>query len=249
MRRDAVVLGVLAGLALAPVVGAARERTSALAASAPARAATERATTAPDDDSGAATASANATPAPPDTPDGDDTPATGTPPATGGSDIAVPRFTHRSARLADVTRRPVRLHIDRLDVAAPIAGVGVDSAGELDVPTDAATVAWYAPGTAPGGPGSAVLAAHVDYDGRPGVFYDLDDLDRGDVVRVEMDDGTEVAFTVSGTTRYPRDALPVDEVFTGDGSPQLTLVTCGGDFDRAAGHYSHNTVVSATPIR
>ena len=54
------------------------------------------------------------------------------------------------------------------------------------------------------------------------------------------------------TTTAPRavskDELPVDRVFSKDGDPVLTLITCGGDFNRSLRSYSDNVVAYAEPI-
>jgi hypothetical protein len=45
---------------------------------------------------------------------------------------------------------------------------------------------------------------------------------------------------------YPKGRLP-RRVFDRSGPPILTLVTCGGAFDRATRHYSDNVVIYAVP--
>lgn len=158
----------------------------------------------------------------------------------------LPAFTHRSAEIGQVARRPVRLRIDALDVDAPIEAFGRDDDGQLDVPADAATVAWYREGSVPGAAGSSVLAAHVDHDGRRGVFFDLDALRPGDVVRVDFDDGRASTFDVVRRRRYAKEHLPVRRLFTRNGDAVLTLITCGGQFDASTRRYDANTVVQAT---
>jgi hypothetical protein len=84
---------------------------------------------------------------------------------------------HRSARIEDADEqakpRPTRLRIPALGIAARIAALGVAADGEMEVPADPHTVAWYEYGPSPGQDGSAVLAAHVDYSGARGVFFEL----------------------------------------------------------------------------
>jgi hypothetical protein len=46
---------------------------------------------------------------------------------------------------------------------------------------------------------------------------------------------------------YAKSSAPLDRLFARDGPPRLTLVTCGGSFDRGTGHYRDNVVVTATP--
>ena len=168
---------------------------------------------------------------------------------TGGR---IPVFTHRSARLEDlvapVVVKPVRLRIPSLEVDAPVLGVGAhDLTGELDVPPDETVVSWYEHGPSPGGRGSAMLAGHVDYDGRAGVFYRLRWLDPGQEFEVAYEDGTSRTFEVVGRQQFDKEHLPTTQLFSEDGDPTVVLVTCGGEFDEGRRSYSDNLVVYATP--
>lgn len=160
---------------------------------------------------------------------------------------------HRSARLEDLDAadapRPSRVRIDALGIDAPIVALGVAPSGEMEVPENAETVAWYAYGPSPGQAGSAVLAAHVDYDGRPGVFFRLTRLRAGDAVVVEFVDSHAQTFVVEERASISKKALPIDELFRREGAPTLTLITCGGDFDAATRSYRNNVVVLAAPER
>ena len=80
------------------------------------------------------------------------------------------------------------------------------------------------------------------------MFYRLAEATPGERVEVAYNDGTVRAFEVTAVVHYPKSSLPVAEVFRSGGPPSLTLVTCGGTFDRATRHYSDNTVVTAVPV-
>ena len=144
---------------------------------------------------------------------------------------------------------PVRIRALDAGVDAPIVATGVDAHGGMAIPHDVRTVGWYRFGVGPGAPaGSAVLAAHVDdrIQGY-GAFHRLGQLTVGDRVQVTLADGTVVAYRAGAVERVAKAALPADRVFGRDGPPRLTLVTCGGAFDRAVGGYLDNVVVTATP--
>ena len=58
------------------------------------------------------------------------------------------------------------------------------------------------------------------------------------------DSGTQWVWEVTLLVRYPKDELPVEDIFRWDGeSPDLVLITCGGEFDRTARSYQDNIVV------
>ena len=80
----------------------------------------------------------------------------------------------------------------------------------------------------PGGAGSAVLAGHVDWKGRPGAFIDLDQVQPGERIEVDLGDGTTHAFVVAETHLIVKTELP-PELFDRSGPPKLVLITCGGD--------------------
>jgi LPXTG-site transpeptidase (sortase) family protein len=145
--------------------------------------------------------------------------------------------------------RPVFVRIESIEVEAPVVANGVDrDTGLMDVPDNVDEVAWYRYGPAPGEAGSAVLAAHVDLAGQgAGVFFRLRELDPGDEIAVEFEDGTVRWFSVAGRVTYLKEDLPLDTVFSREGQPVLTLITCGGVFNESGRSYDSNVVVYAVP--
>jgi LPXTG-site transpeptidase (sortase) family protein len=149
----------------------------------------------------------------------------------------------------DVGPTPVGLTIEKLGIDAPVGEYGVDNQGRMDVPDNITEVGWYKFGPSPGEDGSAVLAAHVDLAGPgKGLFYDLDELEPGDMVTVSYSDGVAADFEVFARSTYLKTELPLDTIFSRTGQPVLTLVTCGGGFSRSANSYDSNVVVYAIPV-
>ncbi len=141
---------------------------------------------------------------------------------------------------------PVRLIIAGIDVTAPVTDVGYDaSAEEMEVPRSPGEVGWYRFGASPGQEGSAVLAAHVDFNGVAGAFYDLHLLEAGASVVVVMDDGSRQRWEVVARRQYGKELLPTDAIFARHGEPTLAHITCGGPFDGR--RYEDNVVVFARP--
>ena len=177
--------------------------------------------------------------------------STGIPPpqARDESGIDVPT---RSGSIEDAIEhraRPVVVTIPSLGVIAPVGAASVEPvSGQLALPPDAASVVWYRHGPSPGQDGSAVLAGHVDWNGRQGAFFALGTLPPGAEISIGYDDDTTRRFVVQARRSYPKPELPVQELFAPTGEPRLTLVTCGGSFDRATRHYRDNVVVVATPV-
>jgi LPXTG-site transpeptidase (sortase) family protein len=111
------------------------------------------------------------------------------------------------------------------------------------VPTSIHTVGWYIDGPSPGQMGSAVILGHVDsYKGK-GVFFNLKTLKLGDKITVTSSDGVLMTFKVTTVVQYSKSAFPDRLVYGSHGTRSLQLVTCGGVFDQATGHYESNIVV------
>lgn len=142
------------------------------------------------------------------------------------------------------TGPPERVRVPRIRVDSPLAVLGLDPAGALVPPTDFDRAGWYGGGPAPGDPGPAVLAGHLDSRRGPAVFARLAELRRGDRVEVRRA-GRWLPFRVTGTLRVAKDHFPTARVYGPTPGPELRLVTCGGDFDRRRGHYRDNVVVFA----
>jgi sortase (surface protein transpeptidase) len=117
----------------------------------------------------------------------------------------------------------------------------------MEVPRDYGLAGWFTGGAMPGQDGPAVISGHVDSKSGPAVFYRLRELRRGDRIRVQRAAGDWLVFEVTGTARYAKAAFPTDAVFGPVTGPVLRVITCGGDFDRASGHYLDNVVVTAIP--
>ena len=160
-----------------------------------------------------------------------------------------------------VVADPVSVSIPKLAAVSDLMYLGRDEAGALEVPpVETPEVAgWYAGDkidedgdeTKPGQRGSAVIAAHVDgltptgEKGQPGLFAKLSTLVPGDEVFVEQEGGTQLRFVVESVEAFAKAELPSERIYRADDAVRLNLVTCGGAFDEASGHYVDNIVAFA----
>ena len=143
---------------------------------------------------------------------------------------------------------PVRIIIPAIGVSAPVIPEGLDSSGALEVPplTARNLAGWWDGGAAPGQDGPAVITGHVDSTAGPLVFWRLRDLKPGDIAETEPGG---LRFEVTRVTEVGKSAFPVLAVYGPVPDPELRLVTCGGTFDPASGHYHDNVIVYAREIR
>jgi hypothetical protein len=170
-----------------------------------------------------------------------------------------PRVTTHASTVSEVGGKGATLIIPALQVRAPIVATGVVN-GLMTIPADIHTVGWFDGiesnnGTTtsthapqPGQPGVSLMAGHVDWSGEgPGALYYIGQLVAGDPIQVV---GSNHKTTYWRVSQHPitiaKSDLPQD-LFDNTGPPKLALVTCGGPFDAATGHYLDNVIVWATP--
>jgi len=147
---------------------------------------------------------------------------------------------------------PVSIRIPAMGVSVSLSQLGVNADGSPQVPTKYQEPGWYKLGPAPGMVGSAVILGHVDDKKGPAVFYKLKSLKARDKVDVSLANGVVDHFVVTAVEIYLKAQFPSQKVYGSHGSRALQLVTCGGTFDKATGHYLSNvvaytTLVSTTP--
>lgn len=148
--------------------------------------------------------------------------------------------------------KPVSIDIPAIEVHSTLLHLGLTEEGTLEVPAPGPNyndAAWYRYSPAPGSQGSSVISGHVDSKAQgPSVFFNLGDLRPGDEVLVTRADGLVAIFEVDGVRHYPKDAFPTRLVYGNTDHAALRLITCGGPFDFATGHYVDNIVVFASLV-
>lgn len=167
----------------------------------------------------------------------------------GGRDSApVPGPSAAQSAGPGAAARPATLTIDRLGITSTLPELGLDPDGTIaEPPVDQPQQAgWYRYSPVPGNIGPAVVLGHVNGGGRAGIFEQLHTLTAGDLVRIDLTDGTTVAYQVDTVEQIPKDEFPTGRVYGTTTDAQLRLITCGGVFDTSRGHYDDNVIVWAT---
>ena len=144
---------------------------------------------------------------------------------------------------------PVAIVIPAIAVRSKLLHLGLNSDGTIQVPSLAATpgqAAWYKYSATPGQIGVSVIEGHVDTYQGPAVFFRLGALRPGDVVDVTLADGITAVFRVTGVRQYLKSEFPARTIYGATRYAALRLITCGGAFDYATGHYLSSTVVFAS---
>lgn len=146
---------------------------------------------------------------------------------------------------------PISVTIPAIGVHSQLLHLGLNPDGTIAVPPLTAVpsqAAWFTGSPTPGQIGTSVIEGHVDSYQGPAVFFRLGNLKPGDTADVTLADGTVAVFRVTGVRAYAKDNFPTLAVYEDTAYPSLRLITCGGDFDHATGHYLANTVVFASLI-
>ena len=152
---------------------------------------------------------------------------------------------------------PERIAIPAIGVDAAVLAMGRDPQNNPEVPDSGSDVGWYTFTAAPGRGSNAVFSGHVDwyYWGEPGVgvFYRLRELVIGDEITVDMADGNQVRYRVTGNVAVAYDDPDIEEVMDPTSKDVVTLITCGGTWLRDysnpnGGNYSHRVIVRAERV-
>lgn len=143
----------------------------------------------------------------------------------------------------------VALVIPSINVDAPVSAKGVDGDGVMEAPNGPWDVVWYNFSSRPGFGGNAVFSGHVDYRNvGPAVFYNIKNLNAGDLVEVRLADGTVYQYRVTAKWQFPADDAPVAQIVGPTPNESVTLITCIGTFSRATGQYDQRLVVRAERV-
>ena len=142
---------------------------------------------------------------------------------------------------------PVRLKIPKINVDAEIDPMGTTPSGAMEIPSGPKNVGWYKSGPHPGDSGSAVIDGHYGRwkNGEGSVFDDLNNLEKGDILYVEDENGMATSFVVRESRKYDPNADASDVFESSDGKSHLNLITCEGTWNKDSKSYSQRLVVFA----
>lgn len=125
--------------------------------------------------------------------------------------------------------------IPRIGVKASFEYTTLHGAWDWDIPHTWWTTAWYDRGPKPGEPGHALVFGHLDSTCCPALFWNLHDLQPGDIVRVAYRSGHPVEFRVVWSQVYWNDRS-VDWVYKRARDRSMLLITCTGIFYPGRGY-------------
>jgi len=155
-----------------------------------------------------------------------------------------------------------RFIISKFGVNAPLSYKVVGPDGQMpnpDGPDDVAYYnfsAWPGKGGAPGKGGNAVFAGHVDSGSKAckggtkpppceAVLWDLNQLKVGDEIEIQLS-GVSYKYSVTSNQPVSANNAPWDTIVGSTAQESITIITCGGDFNRDTHEYNNRQVVTAS---
>jgi hypothetical protein len=171
-----------------------------------------------------------------------------------GTPTAIP--SHRTVASSAVdgagrTPPPLALRIDAIGVDA-VVEAGDVVGGALSEPSGPWVVRWYRETARPSERDNMVIGGHVDYwNVGPAVFWRLGSLLPSAEIDVTDMANSHFVYVVSWLKTFSALDLTTQqlrEIVGPTPFPSLTLITCTGAFDSAAGRYPSRLVVRASRV-
>ncbi len=148
----------------------------------------------------------------------------------------------------------MRFKIPSIGVDAPVTVRVIGDDGVMQPPNGRFDVVWYdfsaygGEGGYPGSGGNAVFAGHVDYHPNyEAVFWDLHLVGPGDLIEVDLPDGTPIHYSVQWSQTISPDT-DFGQFVTQTGEETITIVTCQGTFNSATHQYDERLVVRGVRV-
>lgn len=144
---------------------------------------------------------------------------------------------------------PRSISLPNIGTGGLIQRVGIDQYDAIAVPNNIHIAGWFTDSAMPGDKGVSLIDGHVQGRYSKAIFTNLYKIKVGDKFSVEMGDRTDRQFEVISTRSYTsnevKDMLlnPVAGI-----DRQLNLITCTGNFDKAAESFDKRLLVISKRI-
>jgi len=157
-------------------------------------------------------------------------------------DAALPDFFAPDEE-RQITEIPARMRIPALSLDYGIKSMGADEYGTMQVAPGIEVVSWFDRSAIPGNEGNAIFGAHNSWSGVRSKVYKLDELEIGDELEIEYEDGTCLVFLLESVFVYELRTAPAQLIMDTEGEARLTLITCKAPFNTVTGT-SDNRIVA-----
>ena len=149
--------------------------------------------------------------------------------------------------------KPRYLSVERLGIVnARIVEVGVNGKGQMGTPRSIYDAAWYNKSSLPGTGGTAILDGHNGGPNVKGIFKQLNLLRAGDIISIEMGNGTvyqykvydnfEVSLSEANSKMSMLQSSPIE------GTESISIISCIGEYSLSQKTYLSRQFLRATKI-
>lgn len=146
--------------------------------------------------------------------------------------------------------QPRQIEIPAIGVSGCIQRVGIDQNGAIAVPNNIHLAGWYTKSAVPGGEGVSLIDGHVLGRYNDAIFANLNSVQPGDTIRIQMGDLEWREFAVLSRDIYTIEQTASEQLRqVEDAEHQLTLITCGGNWLPAEQTYDQRIVVRSKLIQ
>lgn len=149
-------------------------------------------------------------------------------------------------KLSPILTSPVSVEVKSVGVKADLVPVNIDDEGTMETPQNWSQAGWYVKGGVPGEERNLIINGHYDDSfGAPAAFYNLKDIQFGDVVDVKDKYGRIFSYKVVELSYLDiKDPSRLDVLEDQESKSTLTMITCGGVYLPGSG-YDKRLVVKA----
>lgn len=146
---------------------------------------------------------------------------------------------------------PRALYIDKLNIAARILPMGINTDGSMQAPLGIYDAGWYSGSVRPGETGAMVLNGHSSGPTRQGLFGRLDTLQVGDEISLEKGDMVKLKYKVMLIETVPLAEVDMHKVSLphGTAASGLNIYTCTGKWLPEKNTFDHRVIVYTAQVK
>lgn len=169
------------------------------------------------------------------------------------SDVSEEPITEKEVKEYTVSAdKPRYLYIEKLKIdKARIMEVGLNAKGQMQTPYSIYDAAWYNKSAKPGTGGTAIFDGHSGA-GAKGIFKDLNKLTAGDLIKIEMGDGTVYTYRVYDNFEVKLEEadkkMSMLQVSPVQGTESISIISCTGEYSLKQKTYLSRQFLRATRV-
>ena len=140
--------------------------------------------------------------------------------------------------------QPRQIELQKINITGCIQKIGTDQNNAVAVPTNVNFAGWFVDSPIPGQEGVSLIDGHVIGRYSKAIFTRLNELNAGDIVRIQYGDHSWKSFEIVQKESYTNDKAASEMFYKlPDVGKQLTLITCTGKWLQNDKTYDHRLIV------